>query len=190
MTHLQGGRNNTEQRSGEEDRIATQGPRASDAQALHRAQLTGSRCGHPFFDQTTFDEVITSLGDLTVSYTFTMTPLGPVILSYSPPIAYVLIEYATESKPDGQMTEDQCSAMNQVFKLDLADIEAMWSPVVEVKGEDAEVETNPDSLASVLERSTCVNLLAFEVHFPHANGLVEISNPLDETLGSIAPELA
>ncbi len=134
--------------------------------------------------------MITSLGDLTVSYTFTMTPLGPVILSYSPPIAYVLIEYATESKPDGQMTEDQCSAMNQVFKLDLADIEAMWSPVVEVKGEDAEVETNPDSLASVLERSTCVNLLAFEVHFPHANGLVEISNPLDETLGSIAPELA
>ena len=143
-----------------------------------------------FVDQTTFGEIIQSLGDRTVSYTFTLAPLGPVVISYSLPIAYALIEYALGSKPDGDLNEAEREVMDKIFKRDLQNIESMWGSIVSVKGEDAQLETNPNALEDVLARPTTTNLIAFEIHLPHASGLVEFSYPIHETLETIIPKLS
>ena len=142
-----------------------------------------------FVDQTTFGEIITSLGELTTTYTFTMSPLGPVAISYAPSVSYAFIEAATGSRPDGLPTESQREALHEVFKKDLALIESMWSPIMQVTGEHAEFETDPESLTGVIEKPTSTTLVAFEIALPNASGLIEISYPTHETLESIIPVL-
>ena len=142
-----------------------------------------------FVDQTTFGEIITSLGKLTTTYTFTMSPLGPVAISYAPSVSYAFIESTTGSKPDGLPTKSEREVLHEVFKKDLALIEEMWAPITKVKGEHAEFETDPESLTGVLEKPTSTALIAFEIALPNASGLIEISYPMHETLETIIPKL-
>ena len=142
-----------------------------------------------FVDQTTFGEIIQSLGDRTISYTFTLAPLGPVVISYALQIAYALIEYALGAKPRGELTAEERKVLDKIFKQDLKDIEAMWAPITKVKGKDAQMESNPNLLENILPRPTSTNLIALKIDLPHASGLVNYSYPIHETLESIIPKL-
>lgn len=172
-------------------------------ESLHKTHLTthvsehyADRIGSPadvdiaFVDQTTFGEIIQSLGERTISYTFTLAPLGPVVVSYVLPIAYALIRHEMDETPDGELTESQREVMNGIFKRDLAGIEAMWSTLGTVKAEDIQMESNPQALDRIVDRPATTCLTAFEIHFPNASGLLNFSYPIRETLETIVPKLA
>jgi flagellar motor switch protein FliM len=143
-----------------------------------------------FVDQTTYAELIASLSRPSASYTFSVPTFGKgsVILDYSLPIAYSLLEYAGAGKPMAQMQAAHRGALAAVFKRDLANIESIWSPVIDIKGSDAEFETNPEAL-DIAQDNDHVALIGFEVDFPQASGKINLCYPI-ALLESVLPKLS
>ena len=103
-----------------------------------------------FVDQTTYAEFIQSLSNPSVSYTYTIDPLGgPAILDFSTPVAYAFIERqfgGTVGRRPGErrpLTHIERSVMSAITTRALADLEATWEPLLKIRISDAELETNP-----------------------------------------------
>jgi flagellar motor switch protein FliM len=145
-----------------------------------------------FVDQTTYAEFVASLSRPSVSFTFKVEALGggSVILDYSLPIAYSLLEYAGVGKPEDKMEAKHRDALGIIFKRDLGCIESIWDAVVDFKGSDAQFETNPEAL-NVAQDNDHVALIGFDVHFPHASGKINLCYPialLQSALSRLSPD--
>lgn len=140
-------------------------------------------CDIAFVDQTTYAEFIMSLSNPSISYTFSMNPMGgPAVLDFSTPISYAFIERQLGG-PGGRrpgdlrpLTAIERSIMGQIVTRALADLEATWEPLIKMQVSDAELETNPEFM-QVAAPSDTVVLIAFEVNFAHASGLVNLCYP-------------
>jgi flagellar motor switch protein FliM len=143
-----------------------------------------------FVDQTTYAEFIASLSTPSASFTFEVEAPGggAAILDYSLPIAYGILEYPGVDKPDGQMEAKHREILGKAFKRDLASIESIWSSVVDIKGSNAQFETNPEYM-KIAEGGDNVALIGFEVHFPHASGRTILCYPIS-LLEPVLPKLA
>ena len=142
-----------------------------------------------YVDQTTYGEFVASLSRPSASYTFEVEVLGEgtVVLDYSLPIAYSLLEYAGVDKPDGQMEARHRESLAERFKQDLADIESVWAAVTAFTGSNAQFETNPDCLGAGQDNDH-VALIAFDVHLPHASGKISLCYPI-AALDAVLPML-
>ena len=136
-----------------------------------------------FVDQTTYAEFIMSLSNPSCSYTFTMEPMnGPAIVDFSLPIANAFIDRqfgGDGGRPPQKarpLTATERTIMSRVITRTLADLEATWHPLVNVRVSDAELETNPEFM-QVAAPSDTVVLIAFEINMQHASGLVNVCYP-------------
>ncbi|MBT3606010.1 MAG: hypothetical protein HN521_23325 [Candidatus Latescibacteria bacterium] len=137
-----------------------------------------------FVDQTTYAEFIMSLPNPSVSYKFTVQPLdGPVVLDFSLPVAYQLIEHELSAKAEGPITDAERSVLANVVRNVLRGLESCWTPIEKVEVVDAVLETNPEAIC-IVDPSDIVILIAFQIHFQHANGLVTLAYPY-KTLESV-----
>jgi flagellar motor switch protein FliM len=136
-----------------------------------------------FVDQTTYAEFIMSLSNPSISYTYTINPLaGPAVIDFSTPITYAFIERQLGG-PGGRrpgdtrpLTAIERSVMTPIITRVLADLEATWEPLLKIQVSDAELETNPEFM-QVAAPSDTVVLIAFEVNFQRASGLVNLCYP-------------
>ncbi len=136
-----------------------------------------------FVDQTTYAEFVMSLSNPSCSYTYKIEPLGgPAIFDFSLPVAYAFIDRqfgGSGSNPPSKgrpLTRIERSVMGKVVTRTLADLEITWEPLVRIQISDAELETNPEFM-QIAAPSDTVILIAFEVHFQHASGLVNLCLP-------------
>lgn len=136
-----------------------------------------------FVDQTTYAEFVMSLSNPSCSYTFTMEPMGgPAIVDISLPIANAFIDRqfggdgGRPPKKARPLTATERTMMSRVITRTLADLEATWHPLINVRVSDAELETNPEFM-QVAAPSDTVVLIAFEVNMQHASGLIEVCYP-------------
>ena len=74
------------------------------------------------------------------------------------------------------MTAIERTVMTRVVTRALADLEATWEGLLKIQVTDAELETNPEFM-QVAAPSDTVILIAFEVNFQHASGLVNLCYP-------------
>lgn len=86
-------------------------------------------------------------------------------------------------KSDGPLNEKERGVVNKVLISALKEFEAFWEPVEKVHVSDAELETNPEYMG-VAQPGDTVILIAFEIHFQQANGLVSLAYPY-KTLESV-----
>lgn len=136
-----------------------------------------------FVDQTTYAEFVMSLSNPSCSYTFTMEPMsGPAIVDFSLPIANAFIDRqfggdgGNPPKKGRPLTSTERTIMSRVITRTLADLEATWHPLINVRVSDAELETNPEFM-QVAAPSDTVVLIAFEINMQHASGLVNVCYP-------------
>ncbi|MDP6040583.1 MAG: hypothetical protein QGG64_18695, partial [Candidatus Latescibacteria bacterium] len=128
-----------------------------------------------FVDQTTMGEVITSLGDTSASYTFTLEPLsGPAMIDYSQHVADAFIKKMLGKKEDGRVNAEERKALHQIFERDLENLLSVWVPVETFTARDAEFETDPECLNGAIARGEGVILVAWEIHGPDFSGLVNV----------------
>lgn len=150
-------------------------------------------CDIAFVDQTTYAEVIMSMSNPSISYTFTIEPLkGPAFLDFAPAVAHGLIDRefggnGDTTSPDRPITAIERTVMTRVVSRALADFEATWLPLLKVQVSDAELETNPEFM-QIAAPSDTVMLIAFEVNAQHFSGLVYVCYPYF-TLEPIMPYL-
>ena len=134
-------------------------------------------CDIAFVDQTTYAEVIVSMSNPSLSYTYTIEPLGgPAFIDFAPAVAYGLIdcEFGGSGKvtpPNRPVTAIERTVMTRVVTRTLADFEATWLPLLKVQVSDAELETNPEFM-QISAPSDTVMLIAFEVNAQHFSGRV------------------
>lgn len=140
-------------------------------------------CDIAFVDQTTYAEFIQSLSNPSVSYTYTIDPLGgAAILDFSTPVAYAFIERQFGGvggrRPGARrpLTAIERTVMTSVAIRSFADLEATWAPLLEIGVSNPELETNPEFM-QVAAPSDTVVLIAFEVNMPAASGLVNLCYP-------------
>jgi len=130
-----------------------------------------------FVDQTTYAEFIMSLHNPSASYKFTVQPLdGPAILDFALPVAYQFVEHELGKKVDGPLNDAERSVLAKVVRHALQELENIWKPVEPVQVVNAELETNPKHIG-IAQPGDTVILIAFEIHFQHANGLVNLVYP-------------
>jgi len=130
-----------------------------------------------FVDQTTYAEFIMSLSNPSVSYTFQIAPLGgPAVLDFALPIAYKFVKHELGEKLDGPLQESEREAVNTVLKKVLSEFSEVWASVENIQLSDTMLETNPEYLG-VAEPSDTVILIAFEIHFHDASGLISLAYP-------------
>lgn len=137
-----------------------------------------------FVDQTTYAEFIMSLPNPSVSYKFTMQPLdGPVVLDFALPVAHQFIEHELGKKAEGPLNDAERNVLATMVRKVLGDLESSWTPIENVQVQDAVLETNPEAIG-IVAPSDIVILIAFQIHFQHANGLVNLAYPY-KTLESV-----
>jgi len=142
-----------------------------------------------FVDQTTYAEFIMSLSNPSLSYQFTMQPLdGPAVLDFALPIAHQFIEHELGEKAEAHITDAERSALANVVRKTLAELEACWAPVEKVLVRNAELETNPEAIC-IVEPSHIVILIGFEINFQHASGVVSLVYPYG-MLQSVLPKFS
>jgi flagellar motor switch protein FliM len=78
--------------------------------------------------------------------------------------------------------------LGRIFKLDLSEIESIWAPIIEIRGSNAEFETNPEYL-NVARTNDRVALIGFDIHFLHASGKINLSYSIS-LLEPVLPKLA
>ncbi len=150
-------------------------------------------CDIAFVDQTTYAEVIMSMTNPSLSYTFTIEPLGgPAFLDFAPDVAYGLIDCefggtGEVTPPNRPVTAIERTVMTRVVTRTLADFEATWLPLLKVQVSDAELETNPEFMQIAAPSDTVV-LIAFEVNAKNFSGLVYVCYPYF-TLEPVTPYL-
>ena len=131
-----------------------------------------------FIDETTYGEVITSLGTPCHAYTFDLTPPGVAcVLDYALPVRNDFLKHNGLPKSEGLITHDERSIMTQIVRQDLAYLEAAWQPLEVKNVTDATIEQEKEEL-KILDKNDTVILVAFECHMQHANGLINIVYPI------------
>jgi len=153
------------------------------ASAFSEFQHAVVDCEIAYVDQTTYAEFIMSLANPSVSYTFTIEPLGgPAIIDIAPSVAFAFVdrEFGGVGKTDGRESRPptyvERHVLGRVITRVLADLEATWKPLLKVQVSDAELETNPEFM-QIARPSDTVMLIAFEVNMQNVSGLVSLCYP-------------
>ena len=132
-----------------------------------------------FVDQTTLGEVIISLSNPCHAYKFRLTPPGGIcLIDYALPLRNEFLKFVGLRKAEGPVTSDERTAMAKIVRQDLADLEAAWEPVVQVRVTEAEIEEDKEQLDYPTPLG--VLLVAFECHMQNANGLIRFVYSLSD----------
>ena len=125
-----------------------------------------------FVDFTTLGEVIASLSNPSVSYSYAIDGLtGQAMIDYAPHVAKALVG---ADRTDSPLVESERAAMARILTRDLGDLMSAWSPIQSLEAKDAQLETNPEELVKDTARNSAVVLVAFEINGPDFSGLIRV----------------
>ncbi len=149
-----------------------------------------------FIDQTTYREFIASLSNPSASYQFTLGPMhGGAVMDFELPLVYGLVDRIFGGKGssagiDGrQMTQMEMFTFAKVVIRAIADLEALWEPVIpDVNMHDIELDTNPEFMQVTADNEIVV-LVALQVKTTNMSGLIRLCYPFF-TLEPVLPRLA
>lgn len=130
-------------------------------------------------DQTTFAEYVQSLSNPCHSYQYDLEPPGcRAAMDFALPIRNFMLKLngMDRADPEALVSGEEREIMARYTRRSLADLEAAWEPVENIRVKNAEIEQEKSDL-SIAEPGDSILLVGYECHMQHANGHIRFAYP-------------